>query len=210
MRSRHAAAIVVALLLAVAIDGNAATRTWSGASGTGWNTASNWVEGIVPADGDDLVFPDNPVSRDSNNDIAGLSITSVSVTTTNTGADYNFTGNAITLNGPITFANPGSGSNHPHWAIPLTLGASITLTSSGRLTFVEGAIALGANTLTAQANGDLRISGAISGTGGVTKTGGSPLTLAGASNYGGATQVSSGMLVAGSAGALGAKQKKEQ
>jgi autotransporter-associated beta strand protein len=187
----------------VLADAGAATRTWSGASGTGWNTPGNWIEGIVPADGDDLVFPDSPTNRDSNNDIAGLDIASVSVTTANTGADYNFTGNGITLGGPITFANPGAGSNNPHWQIPLTLSASVTLTSSGRLTFVEGAIALGANTLTAQATNDLRISGAISGTGGVTKTGGSPLTLAGASTYGGPTQVNGGMLVAGSPGALG-------
>ena len=198
--------VAVAVLLAwlgAAWHADAATRTWSGAVGTGWNTAGNWLEGFVPVNGDDLVFPDNPVSRDSNNDIAGLSIASVSVTTTNTGANYNYSGNAITLNGPITFANPGSGSNNPHWAIPLTLGASITLTSSGRLTFVEGAIALGANGLSLQADGDLRVSGAIAGTGALTKNGGSPLTLAGASTYSGATQVNSGMLVAGSAGALG-------
>ncbi|MEO8487656.1 MAG: autotransporter-associated beta strand repeat-containing protein [Betaproteobacteria bacterium] len=201
---RSFVACVGVVILAIAPDAIAATRTWSGTLGTGWNTAGNWVEGIVPANGDDLVFPANPTDRDSSNDIAGLSIASVSVTTTNSGADYNFTGNGITLGGAFTFANPGAGATaNPHWAIPLTLSAGITMTSSGRISFVEGAIALGANTLALQVDGDLWISGAIAGAGGLTKNGSSALTLDGASGYGGATQVNAGMLRTGSAGALG-------
>src|SRR4051794_7643182 len=34
-----------------------ATKTWTGAVDTGWNTPGNW-QGGVPATGDDLVFPD--------------------------------------------------------------------------------------------------------------------------------------------------------
>ena len=63
---------VLACLLSifVAAGANAATRTWQGDVDTNWNTAGNWAENAVPADGDDLVFPDSPTSRDSNNNIA--------------------------------------------------------------------------------------------------------------------------------------------
>jgi hypothetical protein len=112
----------------------AATRTWQGDVDADWSTPGNWAENAAPANGDDLVFPDTPASRDANNDIAGLSIASVSITTTNSGADYHFTGFGITLTGPLTFASPLSGSaGNAHWAIPLTLGAPVTIASSGRI-----------------------------------------------------------------------------
>ena len=200
---RHA---VVACLLSmiVAAGAQAATRTWEGDVGTNWNTAGNWAENAVPANGDDLVFPANPTSRDSNNDIAGLSIASVTITTTNTGADYNFTGNGITLNGPLSFSNPLSGAaGNPHWNIPLTLGAAITIGASGRISYIDNTIALAGNALTLQVDGDLWISGGISGAGSVTKNGGSAFTLNGTNTYTGATQINAGALQVGSAGALG-------
>lgn len=201
MRLAVAACFIAAFAAAGA---EAATRTWQGDEGTNWSTPGNWAENAAPASGDDLVFPDSPASRDSNNDIAGLSIASVAITTTNSGLDYNFTGTGITLGGAFGFTNAGSGSaGRPHWAIPLTLGASITLTSSGRLGTVEGAIVLGANTLTIAGGGDLRITGAISGAGGITKDSTSALTLAAANSYGGATLVNAGNLFAEHATALG-------
>jgi autotransporter-associated beta strand protein len=198
----HLVACLLSML--VAAGAHAATRTWQGDVDTNWNTAGNWAENAVPANGDDLVFPDNPVSRDSNNDIAGLSIASVSITTTETGADYNFTGNGITLAGPMTFSNPNTGNaGNPNWNIPLTLGGALTITSSGRVSIIGGTIALGASTLTLQVDGDLRITGVVSGAGGLTKEGGSALTLAGANSYLGATQVNGGTVYVENATALG-------
>ena len=200
---RHAAVALILGMLVIA-GAEAATRTWQGDVDTNWNTAGNWVENAVPANGDDLVFPDSPVSRDSNNDIAGLSINSIAITTTNTGANYNFTGNGITLNGPMTFTNPGSGSaGRPVWNIALTLGVPVTITTSGRISQIDGAIALGANLLTLSLDGDLSILGMVSGAGGITKGGASALTLRGANTYSGATQVNGGTLQAGNATAMG-------
>lgn len=204
VKALHATAIAVALAVAAVPAAHAATRTWQGDVSTSWNVAGNWAENAIPANGDDLVFPDNPTSRDSNNDIAGLSIASVAVTTTNSGADYNFTGNAITLTGPVTFTNAGSGSSGtPNWSIPLTLGAPITVTSDGRVSNVVAAIGLGANTLTVAGNGDLVLSGAVSGAGGIDKNSAGSLRLAGSNTYGGATAVNAGTLYAASATALG-------
>ena len=199
--------IVVACLLSMFVLGGAeaATRTWQGDVDTNWSTAGNWAENVAPADGDVLVFPDTPTSRTSNNDIAGLDLASVSVTTTNSGANYSFTGVGVTLNGPISFANPGigGGGGDLTWSIPLTLGAAVTMTTSGRITLVDDTIALAANTLTVQANGDIFISGSISGTGGIVKNGGGALTLFTANTYSGATQVNGGTLAVGNASSLG-------
>src|SRR4051794_6189242 len=48
----------------------AATKTWSGRLflDTNWTTPSNWVGGVAPVAGDDLVFPSNAVRFTSNND----------------------------------------------------------------------------------------------------------------------------------------------
>ena len=195
----------VAAVLAAAPAAHAAVRTWLGATGTSWNVASNWAENAVPVNGDTLVFPDNPTSRTTNNDLVGLSVAGVTVTTTNSGADFDFTGNGITLTGPITFSNPGvgTGSGDPNWAIPITLGASITMTSDGRVTPINAAIGLGANTLTVAGGGDLWFNGIVSGTGGITKNSSSAFQLFGANTYSGATLVNSGTIFARHATALG-------
>ena len=205
MLRRIATAAIVAVLLAASAATYAATRTWSGATSSSWNTASNWVENAVPVNGDALVSPDNPTNRTTNNDIAGLSVASVSVTTTNSGAAFSYTGNGITLTGPITFSNPGvgTGSGDPNWAIPITLGASITMTSDGRVTPFNATIGLGANTLTIAGSGDLWLSGIVSGTGGITKNSGSALQLFAANTYSGATLVNSATIFARNASAFG-------
>lgn len=65
-----------------------------------------------------------------------------------------------------------------------------------------GHVALGSGTLTPNQNDDTTFSGAMDGTGGLTKSGTGNLTLDGTSNYSGNTVVSSGSLVQGAAGAF--------
>jgi autotransporter-associated beta strand protein len=66
-----------------------------------------------------------------------------------------------------------------------------------------GAVALGAGTLTAGgSNASTTFSGAISGTGGLTKAGAGTFTLSGANSYTGTTTVAAGTLQAGAAGAF--------
>ena len=52
----------------------AATKTWQGAEGASWNVPGNWLEGEVPASGDDV-----KVGGSSVNDISGLSLNSLTI-----------------------------------------------------------------------------------------------------------------------------------
>ena len=46
----------LAMIISVTIS--AATKTWNGGTGTGlnWTTGSNWVGGVAPVAGDDIIF----------------------------------------------------------------------------------------------------------------------------------------------------------
>ncbi len=87
----------------------------------------------------------------------------------------------------------------------LTLNGTLTLTGSGQGfqtwfsltdTVQAGAVSLGANTLNVSGNATagIRISGNISGTGGVAKVGTATLSLSGSNSYTGATTVTAGRL----------------
>ncbi|MBM4037958.1 MAG: PEP-CTERM sorting domain-containing protein [Planctomycetes bacterium] len=94
--------------------------------------------------------------------------------------------------------------------MPITLGPSGTLDLANFSETIgslagSGSVLLGAGTLTTGGNGtDTALSGPISGTGGIVKTGAGAWTLSGNSSYQGATAVNQGTLVAGSNNALGA------
>lgn len=83
--------------------------TWNGnaAPDTNWSTAGNWVGGVAPTNGDDVVFPasatSNPFSTD---DIAGLSL------------------HSITFQADQFHVNPDGGND------PLTVTSTIADTSS--------------------------------------------------------------------------------
>ena len=95
------------------------------------------------------------------------------------------------MSGGIT--NSGT-TNTVSVSLALTAPASF-IASVGNLT-VSGNVTNGSNLLTASGAGNVAISGAISGTGGVTMSGTGTLTLSGsaANTFGGMTTVSSGEL----------------
>ncbi|MFP5041802.1 autotransporter-associated beta strand repeat-containing protein [Parasediminibacterium sp. JCM 36343] len=80
-----------------------------------------------------------------------------------------------------------------------------TFNTSGATGTIVSPIALGANTLTLSPNASypLTLSGAISGTGGLTQNGAGTTVLSGTNTYTGATTISAGTLKIGNAAALG-------
>ncbi|OGD21135.1 MAG: hypothetical protein A2W03_03940 [Candidatus Aminicenantes bacterium RBG_16_63_16] len=184
----------------------AATHTWTGATSANWSVAANWSEGAAPAPGESnvvLVFPQSAARLTNNNDIVGLTVQTITVTTAAASPVYWMTGNGITLTSGLTFSNPGSGSYHPEWQIPLTLGGAVTIASSGRQSQVRDTIDLNGRALTFNGDGDIWIDGAITGSGSITKNSSGALTLAAASTYSGPTTANAGALYIESGAAFG-------
>jgi len=140
----------------------ASTRTWSPTSVTdSLNLAANWIENSLPANPTILTFG---ASSDTvlTNDISGLVASKILF---DTGADsYTIAGNSITLKNDLVNNS----------AIKQTISAPLSLTSS-----------LNANTNTE----DIYLSGLISGTGSLLKTGGSMLFISGTNTYTGGTTI---------------------
>jgi autotransporter-associated beta strand protein len=185
-----------------------ATFTWTGGGGanSNWSEKANWG-GTAPANGAtdlELVFPALAKPYKSTNDLSGLRVSALHVTTQLGSGNYTFAGTGITLDGNATMDSPGSGSPNLLWQLPLSLGQNATITTSGRQTQLQGTIGLGAHTLTLDCQGDIYATGAISGSGGLVKTGGSALTVKAANTYSGATEGFAGAFYLADAAALGA------
>ena len=163
-----------------------ATRTWDGGSTTdsNWVTAMNWNPDTMPVKGSAIIFTGANRQANFNNS----SLTNVGLVTFDNGG-FNISGNALTLNAGIVSTDNNT------WGINSTLYLPQSFTSlSGTLT-VSGNVNNNGNLLTLDGPGDHLISGAISGTGGLTKSGSGTSTLSSANNsYQGPTIVTAGVL----------------
>jgi autotransporter-associated beta strand protein len=197
--TKWSASILVLLFLATQM-GSAATRVWSAPPFGGdrrWSVAANW-SGVVPVNGDSLVFPeisDATFPQESTNNLSNLQLNSITLSAT-ANAVPDVYGNGITLSGGITESVSFWGAA---FFVPITLSANQVFESSidGRLELTN--INLSTRTLTLNARaGSSRIQarGRISGSGGIVVTGegmvafNAPLT----NTYTGLTRIDSGEL----------------
>jgi autotransporter-associated beta strand protein len=151
-----------------------ATHTWTGAASDLWSDNANWTGGSPAGDSNaDLVFPSGAMHVSTNNDLSDLTIHSITLT----GTGYVLGGNAITLNAGIA-------------ASAASLAISMNISLGGGQSFRVDA---GAN---------LGISGVLSGTGSLTKSGTAMLVLSGTNIYTGATTVTAGTLQLGASSGL--------
>ncbi|MFN8642132.1 MAG: autotransporter-associated beta strand repeat-containing protein [Candidatus Binatia bacterium] len=201
-------ALALVALLALAPDAPARglSYTWTGGGDdANWSNPANWG-GTAPANGESsvsLTFPELSGPYESHNDRTGLVVTFLQVTTQVGSGTYAFSGNAISLAGPVTLGSPGSGTPNLVWQIPLTLLGNVTIGASGRQTQLAGDIDLGARTLTLNTGGDIVVSGLVSGTGNLVKNNTSALTLSHANSYSGTTTSNIGALYLSDAAGLG-------
>lgn len=161
----------------------AATKTWTGTSGDHkFNTAGNWSPSGAPSNGDDLVFPNTVTDKSPDNDIVGLSVAGITFSG-NGSSGYTVTGNSFTSTAGITF----------------------TTTVNSTITTIAAPIVLsGTQTINVNSLSSLYISGAVSGSGNLTKAGTGLLGLTtNNSSYTGTIAVSAGVLMTENANALG-------
>ncbi len=148
------------------------TFVWSGAGSDypGWNDPDNWVGGVAPGQGGDLVFPADAVRRES-------------VNTLSAGRAYR----SITI----------QSSGYDIYGEPLALTDGITTTYSGGTWFSLAVTLTGAQNIEIGSGGELYCFGSFSGAQSLTKTGAGTLRLAnGDSNtHSGGTVVGAGTLV---------------
>jgi len=175
------------------------TRTWDGGGTNGhWTEPQNWAGDVTPVAGDNLRFPASAVQLSCTNDFpSGTTFNSITVSGTN----YVLRGTNLALNAGIYVTNAAFATA---FFIPLTLNSNQTITASNApLPTLFGAIDTNGKDLTFAGNGAGQVNSAISGGGGLIKTGPQTLSLNASNSYTGATVVQEGYLLVGNADALG-------
>ncbi|MGP0067913.1 MAG: Ig-like domain repeat protein, partial [Isosphaeraceae bacterium] len=148
------------------------TVQWSGATTAttyNWSDTANWVNAIIPAAGDDIVFPSGvPAASQTNTNDTTANTSYNSLSIQNSG--YTITGNAVDMDTIDSSQTTGSSS----LGLPVDLG-----TSAGSVTVDQSAATLVMN-------------GVISGSDGLTKLGAGVLDLTATNTYTGTTTISAG------------------
>jgi autotransporter-associated beta strand protein len=160
---------------------------WSAGAGN-WDTAGNWTNNSVPpATGAKIYY--SGAGGLSTNDVA----TEITGLTFKSGAGaYTLVGDALTID-LLGVVNNSTAVQTVD--LNLTLSANQSLNAASGDLAIGGAVALGENTLTVTGDEDTSVTGAISGDGGLVKTGAGNLTLGGLNTYLGGTLVSGGALI---------------
>ncbi|HEX6461774.1 MAG TPA: autotransporter-associated beta strand repeat-containing protein [Candidatus Saccharimonadales bacterium] len=181
---RTLAVLMLAITISLIQQGTvfAATKTWAGTAGDHqFNTAGNWSPSGAPTTGDDLVFPLSASDKAPANNASGLSVNSITFSGSNDNG-YTITGNALTVTGGLVYSSSTNTSN--------VIANNITIS--------------GSQTWNVSDTNFLTLTGVVSGSGSITKTGAGTLSLDGSNtSYTGNLTASAGVLQISKAASLG-------
>ena len=148
------------------------TLTWTGATSTAWNTATNWSGTIqrVPANGDDVVISGTPTRQPTLN-VSSNNLNSLTISGVNT-----LTMGAVTLHVANTTSSAitvGTGSTISITGGTITTGTAGGISNTGMITNVSGTSSITGGAVTNNAGGEIRITaGSLSFTGGAISNSG--------------------------------------
>ena len=164
-------------------------KHWRGTTNY-WNTASNWRENTVPANGDTIVFDSTTSTYTTKNNITGLNNMHIHVDGAGGDVSIDSLGFALGAHGIDMSAALVNLSIH----VPLTISANQTWSvCTGRRLFIDSSISLNSYYLTFSEGGTDSITGSIkSGTGGLVMNGSGTLYLNGNNTYTGKDSISAG------------------
>jgi hypothetical protein len=158
-------ALLLCLILSTAADGFSATRTWTGATSSNWQVASNWSGGI-PGAGDVAQFNQTGSNRNITN-VPTTTIQRIVVATTGAAVSYSFTSTSartITLGG-------GAGTDLSVAAnCELIINSNVTLTIGGNLTALISGNMVMEGTLRDNTSGTFVVNGTFHMNGTITMT----------------------------------------
>ncbi|OYX03777.1 MAG: hypothetical protein B7Z05_09125, partial [Thiotrichales bacterium 32-46-8] len=167
-----------------------AGQVWTGGGGNAfWSTDANWG-GAQPVYGTGIQF-DGLLQLTATNNLPALSIAGTGITFNVLAGAFTVNGNAITLSGGIT--NNSLSLQTVSFA-GITLGAAQTFNAVLGGLNVSAPIILGGFALGVDGTANTTLSGAISGTGQLNKTGIGTLILSGTNTFDGPTTVTQGIL----------------
>lgn len=172
------------------------TCTWTGVINANWSNGGNWTgcdNGGVPQNGDSLIFASGALS--STNDMAGLSIATLSISAAQT-----ISGNAFTVTGGFSNSTAAAVIN-----ANITLGGnqSFASTASGSVNLGGNLNLNGFNLTTLVNGGGMSISGVISGAGSILKSGTDSLALLGNNTFSANLSITGGAVNIYNSNALG-------
>ena len=176
-----------------------ASITWNGGgSDENWSDGTNWVGGAAPGPGYSLIFDGvtglTPLMDNSYNVYVMTFDSTAGAFTIGT------TSSTLTLTGNMT----NNSANLQTLNVPVVLGAAVTVSAATDDLVLGQTINNSGNLLTITDGGhNTTVGGAISGTGGLIKSGAGTNTLSGVNTFGGNITISNGTLAIGGAGQLG-------